>query len=280
VHPVLFHIGALFVPAYGAVAAIGVLAALFVAQRTARISEVAPAQVWNLCVVAVFAALIGARLLLIAVNWRDLLRHPSWALGLGMVHHPLVGAAGAIAGGLAALAFARWQRLPFFATADALAAPLSLGLAFEQVGALMQGSGYGTATSVRWAVTYDDILAARWSGTPLGVPLHPVQAYAAIAHLTIAAALLVWLPLRRQAGDVAGLWLMLTGVAVFITEFWRDPEGRGSVFSGALDGPQLAAIVFVLAGGVMLRARSALRAAAPSEYTAERKDPKHEGDHA
>ena len=33
-----------------------------------------------------------------------------------------------------------------------------------------------------------------WSGTPLGVPLHPVQAYAALAFLTLAVFLLVWQP--------------------------------------------------------------------------------------
>jgi phosphatidylglycerol---prolipoprotein diacylglyceryl transferase len=278
VHPVLFHIGAFYVPAYGAVAAVGVLAALLLAQRTARISGVNPAQVWNLCVVALFAALIGSRLMLIAANWRELLRHPSWVMGLGMVHHPLVGAAAAAAGAIAAFAFVRWQRLPFFATADALAAPLSLGLACEEIGALLQGSGYGAPTAARWAITYDNILAARWSGTPLGVPLHPVQAYAAIAHLTAAVALLVWLPFRRQAGDVAGLWLLLTGAAIFITELWRDQEGRGSFFSGVLDGPQIAAILFVLAGGLMLREHSS-RVAETHTAVAREAQTNHQQDH-
>jgi hypothetical protein len=40
-----------------------------------------------------------------------------------------------------------------------------------------------------------------------------------------------------------------------ITEFWRDPEGRGVVLGGALDGPQVAAIVMVLAGALVLRER-------------------------
>jgi phosphatidylglycerol:prolipoprotein diacylglycerol transferase len=236
-------------------AALGVLLALIVAQRTARAVGLVPNQVWNLCVIALFAALVGSRLLLVAVNWRDLLRHPVWMLGLAMIHHPLLAAAGALLGALAALAYARRQHMPLAATADALAAPLALGLACEQVGALLAGSGYGTESIAAWAVTYTSTQAARWSGTPLGIPLHPVQAYTALAYLTLAVVLLVLLPMRRQQGDVAGLALMGTGIALFITELWRDPEGRGSVLRGALDGPQIAAIVLVVAGGLLLRER-------------------------
>jgi phosphatidylglycerol:prolipoprotein diacylglycerol transferase len=255
VHPVLLHIGAILIPAYGALAALGVVAGLFLAQRTARIAQMNPGQVWNLCIVALFAALVSQRLLLIGMNWSVLRLHPSWMLTLAMIHHPLVAAAGTLVALVCATVYACWQRLPLAATADALAAPVALGLAFEQIGALMAGSGYGTETTVRWAVTYNDVLAARWSGTPLGIPLHPVQAYAALAYATLAIFLLVWLPVRKQQGDLAGMGLMGIGVAIFITELWRDSEGRGVVLSGALDGPQIAALALVLAGGLILLER-------------------------
>jgi phosphatidylglycerol:prolipoprotein diacylglycerol transferase len=252
VHPVLFHIGALLVPSYGAFAALGVLAALFLAQRTARMAGVDPAHVWSLSILSLFAAILVQRLLLVLFNWRDLGRHPRWLLALSMIHHPLLASAGVFAALAVALVYALGRHMPLAATADALAAPLALGLAFEQLGALAAGSGYGTESSFRWAVTYTDILAARWSGTPLGVPLHPVQAYAALAFLTLAVLLLVILPVRRRAGDVAGIFLLGAGFSIYLTELWRDPEGRGSFLSGALDGPQLAAILFVLIGASIL----------------------------
>lgn len=260
-HPVLFHIGALLIPSYGAMAALGLLLALFLAQRTARTAAVSPAHVWNLCVIALFAALIGSRLLLILLNWRDVVRHPLWMLGLATIHHPLLMAAGALLGALAAWAYARWQRLPLLSTADALAGPIALGLACEQFGALLAGSSYGIDAHVPWAVTYTSPLAARWSGTPLGVPLHPVQAYAGIAFLTLSLLLLVLLPARRQHGDVAGIALMGAGIAIFLTEFWRDREGRGAILHGALDGPQIAAIVMLLGGALLLRERKSARVA-------------------
>lgn len=255
-YPVLFHIGSILIPSYGASAAVGVLLALYLAQRTARIAGLNAGRVWNLCVVALFAALVGQRLLLVIINWNELRLHPAWLLTLAMVHHPLLGLAGALMGAGAAALYARWRRLPLASTADALAAPLALGLAFEQLGALLAGSDYGTETAVRWAVTYTNPLTTLWSGTPLGVPLHPVQAYAALGFLTLSILLLVGLPARRQQGDVAGLCLMGMGVVVYITEMWRDTAGRGAMLGGALDGPQAAAIVMVLAGGLVLMERN------------------------
>lgn len=259
-HPILINIGALLIPSYGAIAALGVLLALALAQRTARIAGIVSAQLWNLCIAALFSALIGSRILLLAINWHDVTQHPLWMLGLATIHHPLLVLAAMALGGLAALVYARWHRLPLLNTADALAAPITLGIACEQLGALLAGSDFGTDTHVRWAVTYTNPLAARWSGAPLGVPVHPVQAYAALAFLTLALLLLVILPARRQHGDVAGVALMGAGIILFVTEIWRDWQGRGSLLHGALDGPQVAAIVMVLAGAVLLRKRATDRA--------------------
>ena len=285
-HPVLFHIGSILVPAYGATAAVGVLLALFLAERSARVAGLNAGAVWNLCVVSLFAALVGSRLLLIVFNWTDLRLHPSWMLALAMIHHPLLTGFGALAAIGSAFLFGRWRRLPLWTTVDVLAAPLALGLAFEQLGALLAGSGYGTETAVRWAVTYTDPLAARWSGAPLGVAVHPVQAYAALAFLALSTCLVAlyqgttsvvpqspqneqralapakkssllpaWLLYRRQSGDLAGLFLLGAAVVVFITEFWRDSEGRGTLLGGAFDGPQMAAILLVIAGGLVLLER-------------------------
>ena len=254
-YPVLFHIGPLVIPAFGVMSALGVLLGLFLAQRTARIVGVNAAQVWNLCIVGLFSALIVQRLLLVALNWSAIRLHPQWMVALSMIHHPLLTGVGALAGTGAAAFYAHRNRMPLAATADALAAPLALGLAYEQAGALLAGSSYGTTTAVRWAVTYTNPLAARWSGTPLGIPLHPVQAYAGLAFLTLSLLLLVCLPARKQSGDVAGMWLLGMGVAIYVTEMWRDTEGRGALLRGAIDVPQLMAVLFVLAGGLVLKER-------------------------
>ncbi len=254
-YPVLFHLGSIVIPSYGAVAALGVLLALLMAQRTARAAGLDCRKVWNLCVAALFAALVSSRLLLVSLNWSELRLHPMWLLSLAMIHHPQLAYFAGLAAGMATVIYGRWQRLPLWTTADALAAPVALLLTFEQAGALLAGSGYGTETAARWAVTYNHPLAALWSGAPLGVALHPVQAYAALGFLALSIFLLVWLTYRRQQGDLFGLFLLGAGVVVFITEFWRDTEGRGALLGGALDGPQIAAAVMVVIGGLVLMER-------------------------
>jgi len=270
VHPILIHLGAVSIPSYGALAAAGVLAALFLGQHTAHAAQVNAGQVWNLSVVALFAALVAERLLLIAVNFGEVSRHPGWVLRLAMVNHPLLAGTGALGGAAAAFGFAHWQRMPFAKTADALAAPVALGLAFEQVGALMAGAGYGTETSVPWAVTYTHPLAALWNGAPLGVPVHPVQGYAALAFAALAAFLLAAQRKALRPGDLAGLALMGAGVAVYMTELWRDNEGRGTLpggaLSNALDGPQIAAIAMVLGGAIVLCERKGTRTLSEAQH--------------
>jgi len=166
---------------------------------------------------------------------------------------------GALAGIGCGGLYARAKGMPVLTVADALAAPVVFGLALEQWGALLAGSGFGVDASkgLPWAVTYTNPLAAEWGGAPLGYPLHPVQAYASIGFLALFVVLLLWLPQRRQQGDVAGLGLMGTGVVIYVTELWRNHVGRGSVLGGALDGPQIASVALVLAGALLLRERTA-----------------------
>ena len=255
VHPVLLQVGPLLVPSYGACAALGVLLALGLAQWTSRRTGLNPRHAWNMIVLAVFASLAVSRLVLIALNLSDLRRHPSWLLAVAMVHHPLLAAVGIVSGAAAVMIYARWMNLPLAAVADCLAAPVSVGMAAEQVGALLAGSDFGresASNSLLGAVTYSNELAARWSGTPLEVPLYPVQAYAALGALLLAAIVFAWLYLPRRDGDVAGIWLGGAGVLLFLTEIFRDWEGRGVVFDELVDIPQLVGLGMVLLGGAVL----------------------------
>jgi phosphatidylglycerol:prolipoprotein diacylglycerol transferase len=257
-HPVLFQLGSLVIPSYGAIAALGVLLALGLAQYTAKHAGFDPRHAWNMLVLAVFASLAASRLTLILLNLSDLRQHPAWLLSVAMVHHPLLAAIGILAGCIAVVIYARWRKLALRSIADCLAAPIALGSAAEQLGALLAGSDFGRdsdSASRFLAITYTSPLAARWSGTPIGVPLYPVQAYAALGSLLLAAILLACFRSSRPSrhrGDIAGIWLIGTGVVLFLTELFRDWEGRGVLLRGLVDTPQLVGLGLVLAGGYLL----------------------------
>ncbi len=260
-HPILFHIGSLLIPTHGALAALGVLLALALIHRTASLSRVPPAELWNLALISLCAALAGARLLLFALRLAAFRMHPAWLLSLAMIHALLYAAAVALIACAVAALLARMRRLPLAAVADALSAPVALALSVEQLGALFSGAGFGTRTTVPWAVTYSSPFALHSTGTPLFVPVHPVQLYAALAFFLIALALLLWMPRAHRPGDIAGVFLLAAGSAVYLTEFFRNTAGRGTLPGGVLDTPQLAALAAVLAGALVLRERNAQGAA-------------------
>ncbi len=255
-HPVLLQFGPLLIPSYGACAALGVLMALALVQQTSKRVGILPRHGWNMLVLAVFSALVVSRLLLIVANLADLRRHPIWLLSIAMVHHPLLAGAGIVGAAIAVLLYSLWARLPLRAVGDCLASPVALGMAAEQLGAFLAGSDYGTDATHGLSVTYTSELAARWSGAPLGVPLVPVQAYAAAGSLLLAVGTWLWLGsqnrFRPRSGDVVGLWLAGTGASLFLTEIFRDWEGRGVLLGGLTDIPQLVGLGMVLCGGLLL----------------------------
>jgi phosphatidylglycerol:prolipoprotein diacylglycerol transferase len=259
-HPLLMQIGSLAIPSYGVLAAAGVLAALTLSHWSCGWVGIDPRHGWNAIVLGVFAAMSAERGLLIALNLSNLRVHPRWLLALALVHHPLLTGVGTGAGLAAVWLYGRWAKVGMRRLADALAAPVAAGMALEQIGCLLAGSDYGReAMSGRWgAVTYTSELAARWSGTPLGIPLVPVQGYAALGAGLVAVLSGIWLRRRGDTGEAAGVGLLGMGVVVFLTECLRDWEGRGVIYAGKLgagmDAPQVAALLMVV-GGALLMAR-------------------------
>jgi phosphatidylglycerol:prolipoprotein diacylglycerol transferase len=153
-------------------------------------------------------------------------------------------------------------RLPLRRTLDCLAPAAALGIAFNSLGELAAGSNYGTPTTAPWGVVYKHGLATLWSGTPLGVRLHPVQVYEALLAFALFAFLWFWLPRRKQDGELAGAFLFLYGASLYFLDFLRGDHAHSEIFSGALTISQLLAIVFVLLGAAFWMRPSPAPAAA------------------
>jgi phosphatidylglycerol:prolipoprotein diacylglycerol transferase len=255
-HPILFEVGDWPVYSYGVLLAAAYLAALQLAVVRARRLGIDGTKIMDLGIYLIIAALVGAKLMLIAIDFRYFVNQPREILSL-------VRAGGVFYGGLiAALAVAIWlvrrYDLRLWTTADLFAPGIALGHVIGRFGCLLAGCCYGRPTSVPWAITFTNPAAAANVGTPLGVPLHPTQLYDAGAELLI---LFVLLLTERRGRTFAGrtfwLYVLLYGISRFIIEFYRGDD-RGVILGVSTSQfVSLIAVPVALAMLIRLRSRAA-----------------------
>ncbi len=258
-HPTLFstnaldflglHIPSFTLHTYGVLMAAAFLVGLFMAARQAQKDGLDANKVTDLGVYVLIAGLVGARLLLVVVDWRVYWYHPRELWGI-------LQSGGVFYGGLvAALPVAWWyarrHHLDGWRTADVLAPGVVIGQAVGRLGCFAAGCCYGKPATVPWAVTFRDLNAARQVGTPMDIPLHPTQLYESAACFLIFAALVQIARHKRFHGQVVLSYVVLYSVARFALEFFRGDRIRGFVFGGALSTSQAIAILFLLAAAAI-----------------------------
>ena len=249
--PKLISIGSFYLPTYGVLVALGFLAGLSVTTRLARRSKLSPELMTNLAVYVALAGLLGAKLMMIAFDWRDFVSNPRQIFSLGTLQ-----AAGVFQGGLIlAIAFAflyvRRQGLPMLGVSDAFAPGIALGHAVGRLGCLAAGCCWGKECSLPWAVKFHKPDAYALTGVPLEVPLHPSQLYEFSTELILFAFLYQRFLRRHEPGQIIGLYLLLSSVARFLIEFTRFHE-QGLPFGLPLSITQWIAILLALTGSVLL----------------------------
>jgi phosphatidylglycerol:prolipoprotein diacylglycerol transferase len=226
-HPILFQIGDWPVYSYGVLLAAAYLVALQLAVVRARHRGLDGTKVMDLGIYLIIAALVGAKLMLVVVDFEYFRNQPRELLSL-------VRAGGVFYGGLlaalgVAIVLVRRYQLRLWTTADLFAPGIALGHVVGRLGCLMAGCCYGTPTTMPWAITFTNPLAASNVGTPLGIPLHPTQLYDAGAELLILVILLVT---ERRGKTFEGrtfwLYMLLYGISRLVVEFYRGDD-RGMV---------------------------------------------------
>lgn len=255
--PTLVHIGKFTLPTYGMLVATGVLLGIYTAAKMAQRQGLNGDKAWDLGVLAILSAVIGAKVLLIFYDWNWYSAHPGDIFSLTTLRAGGVYYGGVIAAVVMSVWFIRHNHMPTLRTCDAFAPGLALGHAIGRLGCFAAGCCYGKPTTLPWGVTFTNPLAHSVSGTPLGIPLQPTQLYESAVEF-INFFLLYWLIRHKKfEGQVIGAYLFVYGFARFFIDFVRDDPERGSLFGGAMTGTQLISILMVIAGGILwLRRKS------------------------
>ena len=249
-YPELFKLGPVTVYTYGVLLAAAYLFGLKLAMTRAKSRGLDPNRALDLGIAIIISALVGAKLLLLLVDFDRFRQSPAELFSI-------VRSGGVFYGGLiAAVAVAFWymrrHRMPLWTTCDVFAPGIALGHAVGRLGCLMAGCCYGRPTSVPWAVTFTDPAAAANVGTPLGVALHPTQLYESAAEALI---LLLLLSTEKKGRPFEGrtfwVYMLLYGISRFVIEFFRGDD-RGVVL-GAVSTSQFISLVLVpLAVGMLI----------------------------
>lgn len=221
-------IGPVTVYSYGVLLAASYLLGLRLAMSRAKRWGLDSNRVLDLGIYIIIAALVGAKLLLLVVDFDQFRQSPADLLSLAR-------SGGVFYGGLLlAVAVAFWyiakHQLPLWTTCDVFAPGIAIGHVTGRLGCLAAGCCYGKPTDVPWAVVFTNPLAAANVGTPLGIPLHPTQLYEAGAELLI---LVLLLTTERRGRPFPGrtFWsyMFLYALSRYVIEMYRGDQ-RGMVF--------------------------------------------------
>jgi phosphatidylglycerol:prolipoprotein diacylglycerol transferase len=146
--PIFFEIGPIALRWYGFLIASAVLIGVFIAQKLAKLRGVNPELIADLSIWLVIGAIPFARIYYVIFQWPEYAQRPEdifaiWKGGIA-IHGAIIG------GVIAALIFARLQKVSFWQLADIVAPSLILGQAIGRWGNFFNSEAFGKPTNLPW----------------------------------------------------------------------------------------------------------------------------------
>jgi phosphatidylglycerol---prolipoprotein diacylglyceryl transferase len=238
-------------PTYGVTLAVAFLMALWLAQSGARRAGLVTEAVLDLWIAALVSGIVGAKLLLYALDFRYYMENPRQLLSGLQSAGVFYG--GFLAAVLTCLYLVAKKRLPGWKIADVAAPAIALGQAIGRLGCFAAGCCYGRQCDLPWAVTFTDPEAHRLTGVPLDVALHPSQLYESALDFMLFATLLILSRRKRADGQLFLWYLFLYALLRGAVELTRgDPRGE---ILGISTSQIIAVAVAVVAGALLWRRR-------------------------
>lgn len=245
--PSLFIFGVSF-PTYNLFLAGGLLVGLMTLFFAARRKRIALSFVADHAVWFVLVTLFVARLAEVLLSGYPLASFPFFWQDTGFDFY-----SGALGGVLALALICLIRREKFTTWLDPFALAVAAGLVFHHLGQLMAGTGYGKPTSLPWGIVYTNPDAAVLTT----LPVHPVQAYAAV--YTLLAFLIASVLFKRTTivGKTGAVLTFLLALGTFLLEFLRD--NSAPVWGFLREGQYVALILMLGSALILTRVKLAAR---------------------
>jgi phosphatidylglycerol---prolipoprotein diacylglyceryl transferase len=274
--PELINIFGFPVHTYGVMLALGIMCALFAAQRLARQDGIVGDRVFDLGLWTIIGGLLGSKLLMIFTD--ENFRGNLWNLiSLDFLRSGGVFYGGLIGGFFTLLFLIRYYKLSFWKVADAFAPGVALGQFFGRQGCNAAGCCWGKATNMPWGVHFSE-LGHEMTGVPIyhedggNLYLHPVQLYESFAMLIVFGVLFYFHKRKKFDGQILIMYMICYPLIRFTIEFFRD-DPRGDLFGLTtltnLSTSQIISLIIAVSSVVFLYFRLRKKPAESSQKSAE-----------
>ena len=195
---------------------LAIVAIIIITLIESRRVGVSEEHIFNVALWAIIGGVLMSRVVHIIDNWDYYMAHPAQIIGFeGLAVY------GAVIGAVLAVFIYTWvKKLSFWQFGDIVAPGAILGQAIGRIGCIINGCCYGLPTSLPWAVVFTHPN----SYAPLGIPLHPTQAYHILWNLTGFG--ILWLLRKRvkPQGSLFLIYLALYATGDLVIRFFRTGE--------------------------------------------------------
>lgn len=240
---VFFRIGNISIYGYGVMMALGLISAVWLGCFRAKFYGIDPDVFFNGAFWGIVFGLLGAKLMYLIVEIREIIANPRLLLDVGS---GFVVYGGLITGIITPyFYFTKYKKGSTLDKLDLAMPSISIGQFFGRMGCLMAGCCYGKALE---AHKWYGMVFPESSSAPAGIELYPTQLMSAIGNLLLCAFLIFMTDRVKYRGQVISLYMICYSVGRFLIEYLRnDPRGSVSIFSTS----QFISL-FMFTGGVIL----------------------------
>ena len=244
--PIIFQLGPLAIRWYGLLIASAVLIGVSLSQYLAQKRRVNPDLLGDLAIWLVLGAIPCARIYYVAFEWQQYAHRPEDIIAIwkgGIAIH------GAILGGtIAALIFAKIQRVSFWQLADLIAPSAILGQAIGRWGNFFNSEAFGSPTDLPWKLYIPP--NSRPPAYANFEYFHPTFLYESLWNLTVFGLLMI-LFFRDLQGKIrlkTGALFLVYIAAYSSGRVWIEGLRTDSLMFGPLRTAQMVSLTGIVLG--------------------------------